>query len=378
MKNLINYSRKLKSMSLSAEQISLINSVDFEENKKHWTIRTIISYVKKELPLDIFVKNYKDILLLKKDSSSLQGNILRYGLELGTKMFNEKTSKSTMNFDKLVKKFGEAATREIYRRRGACIDTYIEIHGEIEGTRRWNIYLEKRKKAYAKKRKDGHVYPKYNLDYFIKLHGEEKGSKIYNNKINIQGYKSSLEYYIDQYGPIDGPIKCREVKDTKSLPFFIKKYGPDEGPIKYGESCLKHAMLCNNELRYSKPSKQLFDQIKEIILDLEYYGPNELALSVPAGILSQRAVCPDLFYNEKIIEFNGDLFHANPLKFKGSDTPHPFNKKLTALEIQNKDFERYRYFESMGYEVLVIWESEWTAEQQQVIDKCVQFLTKKK
>ncbi len=54
--------------------------------------------------------------------------------------------------------------------------------------------------------------------------------------------------------------------------------------------------------------------------------------------------------NKKIIEFNGDKFHANPLKYGPSDIPLKFiNKK--AEEIWNDDKIKINKAEERGYTV---------------------------
>jgi hypothetical protein len=129
--------------------------------------------------------------------------------------------------------------------------------------------------------------------------------------------------------------------------------------------------------KYSATSKECFDHVKKTVGDLYYYGEHEMVWSTSGELaLTQRAVCPDLFYRGKIIEFNGDLFHANPRQFTESDTPHPFNKQITAKEIWAHDKRRIEYFESKGYNVLEVWESDYKTNKQGVIEQCIQHLTK--
>lgn len=374
MKNIYLQSSKLQSMSLTNSQIELINSIEYEKSKQSWTVQRIVGYIEKGYPIDPFVKNYTEIVKLGKDSSSLRSCILRYGTEIGTQLFNEKSKACSITFERISSTHGTDYAKTYFQAHGASLENYIARHGNDLGSKKWNEYLEKRKKSYAKKRQSGHQYPKYNLEYYVNLHGEEKGSSIYYAKINSQRHKVSLAYYIEQFGPVDGPKRCKKAKDHGSLKYFVNKYGEDLGHIKYEEKCVASAK--QNTQRYSNMSKELFDAVKEIVVDLVYYGERELVWAVPAGALPQQAVCPDLFYKGRIIEFNGDVFHANPAMFKASDTPHPFRKNLTAKEIQDLDAGRHRYFESKGYQVLIIWESEWKVNKQKTIAKCVEFLTK--
>jgi hypothetical protein len=58
------------------------------------------------------------------------------------------------------------------------------------------------------------------------------------------------------------------------------------------------------------------------------------------------------------VEFDGDLWHANPNKFNKNDKPVPFSD-MTGEEIWNHDKERQKFVESQGIRVVRIWESEY-------------------
>jgi hypothetical protein len=376
MLGIYNTSRVLKKKNLEQSQIELINQMEYNEKNRMFWVGKVIHYIDNNFPLEILVTNQKKIQELGRDSSSLKSFLIRYGEDIGTKLHNEKTKASTITKSRMVDKLGEKGAEEFYKARGASLENYIARHGETKGRQVWDKYLAKRAKSYEEKHKSGHVFPKYNLEYYVKLYGEEQGKKVYFQKINSQRYKVSKSYYIDQFGPIMGPIYCRKNKDHNSLDYFKEKYGEENAEELYSANCLKiSSSTAGNHNRYSKISKELFDKIKETITDLHYYGENEMTWAT-SGILkeTQRAICPDLYYKGKIIEFNGDLFHANPLIFTGDDTPHPYNKKLTASEIWKHDARREEYYKSKDYSILVIWESEYKQKQQEIIDKCIQFL----
>ena len=61
--------------------------------------------------------------------------------------------------------------------------------------------------------------------------------------------------------------------------------------------------------------------------------------------------------NKIIIEYNGDLFHGNPEKFKPTDCCNPFTKSVTASEMWNRDAIKQSFAREKGYTVFVVWES---------------------
>ncbi len=134
--------------------------------------------------------------------------------------------------------------------------------------------------------------------------------------------------------------------------------------------------------RVDKWAKEAGDLLKEIFPDLEYYADNEIIWQLTESEktsfanLYKKYIKPDLFYNNKVIEFNGDTFHANPLIYGKHDTPNPFDKNQTAQDIWDKDNEKISYYKNKGYDILVIWESDWKKNKNKVIEECKTFLMK--
>lgn len=65
----------------------------------------------------------------------------------------------------------------------------------------------------------------------------------------------------------------------------------------------------------------------------------------------------DFLVNDKyIIECYGDYWHCNPNKYK----PSYFNKgkRKTAKEIWDRDSQRKRLFDELGYQFMYLWESD--------------------
>jgi len=61
-----------------------------------------------------------------------------------------------------------------------------------------------------------------------------------------------------------------------------------------------------------------------------------------------------------IYEFYGDRFHGNIKVFKPEDNCHPFDNKITAGELYQKTIEREHLIKSLGYNLVVMWESDFT------------------
>ena len=64
-------------------------------------------------------------------------------------------------------------------------------------------------------------------------------------------------------------------------------------------------------------------------------------------------VIPDL---KICVEFNGDVFHANPEIYKSTDTPNPYDKSLTSEAIWLFDNLKNQELINRGYNIIIIWE----------------------
>lgn len=80
--------------------------------------------------------------------------------------------------------------------------------------------------------------------------------------------------------------------------------------------------------------------------------------------------------NMKVIEYNGDQYHANPLIYKENDYPHPYYKENgpSALETWQRDEKKINIAKERGFDVLVIWDSEYRKNKNKTIEKCLNFL----
>ena len=80
---------------------------------------------------------------------------------------------------------------------------------------------------------------------------------------------------------------------------------------------------------------------------------------------------PDILIDNKIIvEFYGNFWHANPLKYKENDIIHHGE---IAKEIWSKDKKRINILQKNGYNVFIIWQSDYEANK----EKCIRNLIKK-
>lgn len=217
----------------------------------------------------------------------------------------------------------------------------INKWGEENGKRKWKEYCNKQSVSNTfeyKKEKYGwskDKFDEYNksrsvtIENLIKRHGEENGLVIWKEYCDRQKYTTSIEY-------------------------FINKHGYQKGKEVYENFCKKRMFGAG----YSMISKKLFDKLSERInSNTLYYGENEW-YSYDKD--NNKYYLIDFYIKELNIgvEFNGDIWHANPSKYKPNDKPFPFQKDLTSQDIWNKDKVKNDFLRTKLKKLIIIWESD--------------------
>ncbi len=257
-------------------------------------------------------------------------------------------------------------------------------YGEEEGLKRWNHYCSKQAETntFAYKHKKYGItkkeFEEYNasravtLNNMIKRYGEEEGLKRWNEYCKKQSYVGvSKEYFIEKYGEEKGIKKYKEVCKSHCLTLvnFQSKWGKDLGIKKFNDC---YSNLNNG---YSKISQELFNSITPIENKGEtFYATNNKEKyfhHIPTNTYGFIDYC----YKNKVIEFYGDYWHANPEIYKKDDLIKMNNKKMIASDKWILDKKRIDALKELGYDVKIIWERDYLKNKEQIIQECKQFLT---
>jgi len=330
-------------------------------NKRTSKLANHIKYHHKDISVDSYCKKYN---LTKKDL--IHNKLVEYMSERikGDKnplyQHNGKFSSYSKNFIKYDKLSEDEKEKEI------------------------NKIVNKMKKT----KLDNELYPQ-RIEYWIKQGYTEKEAK---EKVSERQTTFSKEKCIIEYGEIEGlkifnerQRKWQETLNNKSdeekaeinlkkNPFnhlnFTNRYGEIDGMIKYNEFRL------NNSKTYSKISIEMFDEIiKQGSLDLSdvEYKENE---TISYDETNNKYYLYDftLYSKKKIIEFNGDYWHASPKKYRNNEVIKQMNREISVDEIWKQDYIKVNHAISKGYEVLIIWESDYKNNKKKIINKCLEFL----
>lgn len=343
-------------------------------------------------------------------SESLRKVVEKFGYENGYKKYKKDHPTYTKRLDKNIEKYGfeggiDKTISENTEKYSNTKEKFVKLYGEEEGGKRWEHFVNNSKTKNPQKRNKpslqnfiekygeeyGHIFWEnykeslsFTKEKCIKKYGEELGVKKWDDYVKKMSesckkstsseqmkFINSINFYVEKYGEEEGKKKYDEWKksqDHSSKEFMIKKYGIKEGLKKYREVGLKRSF--HSDSYHSKISQQLFDTIKSIIGEECKYSTNGQELR----LFDEEENKPyyfDFCYKDKIIEYNGDYWHANP-NFYESD--YLFKGDVLASDIWEKDRRKQIFAEQKGYKVLTVWDSEYKKGSIDVLEKCLNFL----
>lgn len=205
---------------------------------------------------------------------------------------------------------------------------------------------------------------------------------------NPHNENTRVEYFQSKFSV--GREEAKQMRSDRQQTFSLQKC-----ISKHGEEKGRHVWL-DRQQRWSKSfndrspeemasiiSRRTDNRNKRFTSKLERRILRELKLRLGPDVQSSKALkriddprrwfTYDIVYGNKIIEIDGDYYHANPNKY-AAECKMPFISG-TAQDVWNKDKLKNEVAQFHGYEMLRIWESD-CINLEETIDKCIAFLTK--
>jgi hypothetical protein len=248
--------------------------------------------------------------------------------------------------------------------------------GKEEGEKRWNSYCQKqsetntfeyKNKKYGMSKQEFDAYNKSRAvtrENLISKHGFEEGEKRWKSYCEKQSFAGCKEeYFVEKYGKERGEKVYRELNKKKALTLenFVLKYGEEEGIIRFQKYINRQASSVSKVSQ--KFFWEIYNKIPPVLQKKTYFkelnsefGTIVFENHVKTNFYKYDFVISSIGF---VLEYNGDLFHANPKMFLPEDTPNFFDKKITAKEIWEKDKIKKDYIENeRGYHLYYVWDSE--------------------
>lgn len=279
----------------------------------------------------------------------------------------------------------ETISNVIRQKVGHSAESFKHRYGEIEGVVRWDEYRAKMasKNSFESfETRHGWTHDEwdsYNKSRGItqknltRKYGAEEGAARwveYCNKQRDAG--NTLEYFIEKLGEIDGPKKYAEVCKSKGITLenMIRVHGRESGIAKY------HGWLEKTKGNYISLSASQFvkDVIELLPHDIIFH---EGIYGKEFCVWADRPYMYDLVIThpkKKVVEFNGDFWHANPASYEATEiVKHRGGGKL-AKDIWEQDAKKLAAIKNRGFDVLIIWESDYMKKPELVTGEVAKWI----
>jgi very-short-patch-repair endonuclease len=361
---IIKYNERSAKLSKSSTKEGFIEKHGLEDGTIRW---------------DKFINSLK----IKRD---LDFYISRFGVTIGSKKYKAQIDHIRSLNDKqtFVDKYGDDYANDLWGSRYANLECYVRKYGEVDGPIKYKDYCERKninlENLQTKYGEDGGILKfdefkeksKVTLESMIDRYGEELGTKRYNDwREKLKG-KCTLGWYIERYGEEEGSMRYKEfcTSSAVTLSRMINKYGEIEGTEKY-ISWVEKITSINT---YSAISQRLFYSIYDHVgsHNIYFHTLNEEYHVMDKVNLKNYFIDFVDMTTNKVIEFNGDFWHANPKIYDESFINPMTNRSASYIWIYDKI--RNDFIQSLGFDVLVVWESDYVKNPEKTLNQCLEYL----
>lgn len=184
------------------------------------------------------------------------------------------------------------------------------------------------------------------------------------------------------------PLGCAIAGKASSLTENKGRFTKERWSTKTVEEKYIHAKRANDGLQFKINNvpgfkdeyyKKIFQNSK---IGFTSKGHNELHQFLEEYGFEQHTIISNMQVDECnnllkiVVEYNGDMYHCNPRKWK----PEQYNTaiKMTASEKWEKDRNRMWVLKKLGYITFVVWEEDWKANRDAIKTRLINFLEKRK
>jgi len=290
---------------------------------------------------------------------------LKYGNDLGVKLFKEKDLKRLINspykIDYWVKKgytHDESIlkVKEYKTKKSTSLKGFIKRHGKKLGSEKFKEFQETSKHTY---------------DKFIDKYGEEIGEKkwlSYTQSKDSTSYKWALKKCNGNVSEANKLLKERKKSIKTTFEKILKKFDGDveKATIEYekiiNSKTVKIGRASKESLKILKPFYEKLINCGYKIGDIKMGVENNYELVI-YDVDTKRPYLYDFAIKSKkiIIEYNGEAWHPNYMKFSTDwlmeNWCHKRSKK-DAIHFINKDKNKIKIAEEHGYKILTLWSSD--------------------
>jgi len=253
-----------------------------------------------------------------------------------------------------------------------------------ETSKKWMSDPENRLKMSNTQKEGGSIF---SVNYWLKrgyseFEAKRKISEIQTENANKSAEKYThdrsvwrIEYWVDKYDMTEEEAKIEIYKLQSENSSKSSKF---KGHIRTEESKRKISNSMKkliSQVGAAKWAKHFGKFNGTSKLEMEVYS--QVKNNVSGDAESNIPIGPyivDIISGNKIIEVNGDFWHANPEMYKADEIINEHLLPIKAKDKWKSDKLRKEYLISKGYDVIEIWENDWLNNKDEQINRINNFL----
>jgi hypothetical protein len=189
---------------------------------------------------------------------------------------------------------------------------------------------------------------------------KDRSNKSPSTQKGAKGYSIRTPEYWQRkgYGLQEAHKKVSESQIGNGIAYYKKKYGEHEGTIRYNKRMRSWLNKMKELSKGRSPIAQsLFQEIDSTCQEVLVSGYS-------------KSYNVDFCKGNKIIEFYGDYWHANPLFYSKDE----YIRQKRVADIWEHDTKKLKDLEHNGFKIKVIWETNYKNNPAKVIEECKRFL----
>lgn len=287
---------------------------------------------------------------------------------------------------------GKSLVSHITKKHNMSIASYKEtyninsVHSVSDAQKKYlsSLWTERMKQPHWKQKMSENKKSIWSVEYWIsmgyveteaidivkKYQSENSKKRDYNSSPSVL----SKQYWTNMgYSDVNADKKISEIQSKLSLHSnrFLGYSHTNDSKAKISNSMKSHIRLYGNS-KWASHFGDSWTSVNRSNGEIEVY---DYITTITDNISANEFICGynvDIVVGNKLIEYFGDFWHGGELLFHNSDI-HPV-KKIPIYEIREYDRAKVHTLTQNGYEVLVIWESEYYTDKLKVFDKIKKFL----
>jgi hypothetical protein len=310
------FQKHLEGHEATDEQVSLLQNFIEQQGWKHNYTKRICTFMRFDTG-ECFIVRFSRLSSIGSSSITLERLTVLYGKEEGERRWQQYREKQSFSNTLVYKAqrhgWDEEQFKQYNRSRSQTLANMISRYGEDEGLRKWEDYCERQKYTNA-------------LAYFIEREGDEQRGK-------------------------DAWVTYNHSKGGSRRPPDIAKrlgIGIAEAEAICADRFASNLFVSNKEMKF-------VERLEALV------GPIPFSHKTKQWCIWSSELNSPLFYDvacyerKKIIEYNGDYWHANPSIY---DPSWICCNGMTAREIWHRDQVKKDLAIHRGFDYRVVWESE--------------------